>query len=187
MCQFPSWVVKFNDEVDEVNNIYYLNNDKVKSERGKQLLNYCGGYRSEDVCGHGSIYYFFKLNRCTRSLYQQESEDALVCEIPDVIIKDIVSGKMTKVGHNLEMLNKTGRKIFFNKIKYYADKFDSKINEYVRLLNKKEINQKEYRKLWQKQKEELKINEINLFWKLFKTHANRSWKRQIEKYKRRKL
>ena len=186
MCQFPSWVLKFNDEGDVVN-IYYLTNDKVNSDRGKQLLNHCGGYRTEDVCGHGSIYYFFKLNRASRSLYQEESEDAVVHEIPKVIIKDIVAGKMTKVGHNLEMLNKTGRKIFYNRRSDYYEQMDYRIDQIKTALNKKEITQKEHNKLREEQVEKFRIYEMNLCWKLFKTHANRSWKRQIENYKKGKL
>ena len=164
MCEFPSWFVGPNN----IN--LFLTNEKLNSERGMALIKYLG-IRTEDLCGHGSIRYFYKIKgRDINGQYPkfEAKENTNPDYIPEEIINAIKKGKMTKVGYSDNLLTQKGRDKFkrmcFNISEDCWEKFDE------------DLNQKEKQILHRKINEECHQKKMAAFWKLFKTHAWKVWR-----------
>ena len=186
MCEFVSWK-KYKE------NLYYLDNDKLNTKDGRDLLKYLKDNNSlYDICGHGAI-----------EKYYPELKDKLVDNIevtdfsspdnfPKEISDKIKQGKFSDIileEYPLELLNDKGRKQYnkikqsaleqYNKIKQPALEQYNKIKQSAwEQYNKIEQPAwEQYNKIEQSASEQYNKIKQSAFWKTFenKKYRNIKW------------
>ena len=146
MCEFASWKVY-------KGKVYFLTDADLNTKEGKKLLK---PEVIDDLSGHGAIENYYP-ELSGKGENKECTDFSTPDNFPEKIVRAIKSGKMTKFGMNLDLLNDKG-KAEYEKIKQSA--------------------LAEYEKIEQPAWAEYKKIEQSAFWKIFKNSENRNerWK-----------
>ena len=102
MCNFVSW------KEDEAGNVFFLVDKDLKPRKLKEFKEYNTNWR-EDICGHGAITWFYP--ELEGKCQNKELEDfSNLKKFPREVVEAIKNMKMMKIGFNLGLLNKRGKK-----------------------------------------------------------------------------
>jgi hypothetical protein len=98
MCEFASWK-------EYKSKVYFLKDSDLNTKEGKKLL------KPEviaDICGHGAIEHYYP--ELARKGENKECNDfSTPANFPKEIVRAIKSGKITRIGISLQLLNAKGR------------------------------------------------------------------------------
>jgi len=101
MCEFVSWI-------EHKGEILFLDADKLKTRRGKELIDHT--VDPKDLLGRGAICWYYNIDR--KDCVQKECEDfSTPNNFPAEIVSAIKEGKMRGFGYPEGLLNAPAQKI----------------------------------------------------------------------------
>ena len=98
MCEFISWK-EYKDE------ILFLTDDDLDTEKGKELVAYLGCAYWDDIPGHGAINYYFNLTP-DNGLEKEITDFTDISQFPPQIVEAIKACKFKRIGLSLSLLTK---------------------------------------------------------------------------------
>jgi hypothetical protein len=174
MCEFVSWI-EYNKRV------YFLDDNNIQ-DRLEEYKKYNKDWR-EDIKGHGAITWFYP--ELVGKGKDKECASTHPKDYPKEIVEAIKEGRLTLIGHNINLLSTKGKKEYekieqtaweeYEKIKQPAWEEYHKI-EQTALEEYRKIKQtawEEYEKIIQTALEEYRKIEQPAFWKVFEDVSNR--------------
>ena len=151
MCEFISWV-----EHDGKN--WFLTKNEINSDKGVELLEYCGC--REDLVGHGAIRHYYNFSGGFDKELTDFSDPS---RFPDEIVQALKDGLFEGVGMPMGILTPKAR-AKYDKIRQPAQTEYDKIEQPAWA---------EYDKIEQPARAKYDKIEQPAFWNLFKTPSNR--------------
>ena len=108
MCNFISWI-----EYKGIN--YFIEDSDLETKQGKKLL--AEGYK-DDIEGHGAIQHYYP-ELLGKGKHHECEDFTTPNKFPKEIAKALVSGRLSRIGLTLDVLNKEG-KIEYEKVRQPA-------------------------------------------------------------------